>query len=119
MSCVPEDYVGCWQIMGCGREPGGRNAERDGVCVAARHPGSACWMLAGKPDHPDRTQVCHRIRDGRLTCETCRVYRQVHDALHHVEIRLAPRIAATAPGASPSGDHGDHFGRSWLDAIGW
>ncbi|MDP2167081.1 MAG: hypothetical protein Q8J64_01980 [Thermodesulfovibrionales bacterium] len=48
----------CWEVMGCGREPGGKNADKLGVCPAAtetrldgvhggKNAGRACWVVAG------------------------------------------------------------------------
>jgi signal transduction histidine kinase len=48
----------CWQVKGCGRQPGGANAEQLGVCpaaVAAEYDGTnggdnagrVCWAVAG------------------------------------------------------------------------
>jgi hypothetical protein len=49
----------CWEIMACGRQPGGDNAEELGICAAAlphehfegvnrgMHCGRFCWAVAG------------------------------------------------------------------------
>jgi hypothetical protein len=48
----------CWEVMKCGREPGGKNVEQLGVCPAAlanqydgvnkgRYGGRICWVVAG------------------------------------------------------------------------
>jgi hypothetical protein len=48
----------CWEAMGCGREPGGKNVKKLGTCPAAtderlnelhggKNAGRACWVLAG------------------------------------------------------------------------
>jgi hypothetical protein len=48
----------CWEVKGCGREPGGKNVKRRGVCPAAtderlnglhggKNAGRACWVIAG------------------------------------------------------------------------
>ncbi len=50
--------LNCWQVKGCGREPGGPKASELGVCAAARETrlmgvhrgqngGRACWAVAG------------------------------------------------------------------------
>lgn len=50
--------LNCWEFKNCGREPGGVNAEKDGVCAAAlegrldgfhggTNAGRACWAVAG------------------------------------------------------------------------
>lgn len=107
MSFVPEDHKSCWQIMHCGREPGGRNAEEQGICVAARMPGSACWLVAGRP-HPDPTNMCFRLRSGRKSCLDCKVYSLVHDVA----------LPSHSGGGGGGNGYGHHSG-SWLDAIEW
>jgi hypothetical protein len=53
-----EKPVNCWQYMSCGRESGGLNADRLGVCPAStdrrlhgihggKNGGRACWVIAG------------------------------------------------------------------------
>ncbi|EKD27322.1 MAG: hypothetical protein ACD_79C00761G0007 [uncultured bacterium] len=48
----------CWEIMRCGREPGGKNSEEKGTCPACTHKnysginkgqnaGRFCWAIAG------------------------------------------------------------------------
>jgi len=48
----------CWEVVRCGREPGGHFAERDGVCPAAvdtsadgvnsgENGGRVCWAISG------------------------------------------------------------------------
>lgn len=49
----------CWEVKKCGRQPGGENAEKLGVCPAAlpneyfdgvnkgKHCGRFCWAVAG------------------------------------------------------------------------
>jgi hypothetical protein len=48
----------CWEFKRCGREPGGMNAGKAGVCPAAtchfldgahggKNSGRACWVVAG------------------------------------------------------------------------
>ena len=54
---APVRWLNCWEATGCGREPGGKNAEH-GVCpaaVAREHDGinngcnggRHCWRIAG------------------------------------------------------------------------
>ncbi len=58
MTSVPEKPVNCWQYMSCGREPGGLNADRLGVCPVCKeseldgvhggkNAGRSCWIIAG------------------------------------------------------------------------
>jgi hypothetical protein len=50
--------LNCWEFKKCGREPGGENSERLGVCPATTdkkydglhggaNAGRACWLVAG------------------------------------------------------------------------
>jgi hypothetical protein len=54
----PGRKLNCWEYKKCGREPGGVNAEKYGVCSAAletrldgihggKNAGRACWAVAG------------------------------------------------------------------------
>lgn len=75
----------CWEVKQCGREPGGRNAERLGVCPAAtetrldgvhggKNAGRACWIVAGT--------MCGGKPQGTFaqkldSCEQCGFFKQV------------------------------------------
>lgn len=75
----------CWQVMNCGREPGGINAEKDGICPSAindaadglnegKNGGRACWAIAGT--------FCAGKVEGTFainleTCMLCGFYKQV------------------------------------------
>lgn len=77
--------LNCWQFRKCGRQQGGRNAERLGVCPASldcrldgiyggRNAGRACWMVAGT--------LCNGTPQGSFTekhweCESCGFYKKV------------------------------------------
>ncbi len=39
--------MNCWEFMKCGREAGGANAERLGVCPAYPDHGTHCAVIAG------------------------------------------------------------------------
>lgn len=52
------DKINCWEYKKCGREPGGENVDKLGVCIAAKehavngihggkNGGRACWAIAG------------------------------------------------------------------------
>ncbi|RMH03301.1 MAG: hypothetical protein D6702_06255 [Planctomycetota bacterium] len=54
--------LNCWEVMNCGREPGGEMAALRGVCPAATDPsfdgvnggraaGRFCWQVAGTMCH--------------------------------------------------------------------
>lgn len=77
----------CWEVKGCGREPGGQRAEEFGVCPAATareyngnnrgiNGGRYCWRVAGT--------LCQRAREAgeteegkRNKCATCSFHLQV------------------------------------------
>jgi hypothetical protein len=75
----------CWEIMGCERGPGGRNAAELGVCTAAtekkmdgvhggKNGGRSCWVLAGT--------LCGGTTQGAFvhkfySCEKCDFYKEV------------------------------------------
>ena len=53
-----KDLLNCWEVMTCGREKGGKNSAKDGVCPAAADQsfdginsgkcgGRFCWAVAG------------------------------------------------------------------------
>jgi len=55
---MPSTPLNCWEMQGCGREPGGTHARLHGVCPATRpgaydgindgrHGGRYCWRVAG------------------------------------------------------------------------
>jgi hypothetical protein len=76
----------CWEIMRCGREPGGEKASQLGICPAAltascdglnrgKNGGRICWAVAGT--------LCEGKTQGVFaqkisTCMTCEVFRIVH-----------------------------------------
>lgn len=52
---MEEHNINCWEFKKCGREPGGKNAERYGVCSASieidcdglndgKNGGRSCWL---------------------------------------------------------------------------
>jgi hypothetical protein len=75
----------CWEVMGCGREPGGKNAKELGVCAAATdkrlegvhggtNAGRACWVVAGTfCDGVVQGTFAQKYRD----CSACEFFRQV------------------------------------------
>ena len=55
---VEMERKNCWEIMRCGRQPGGQNETEQGTCLAAlpnefdninqgKHGGRYCWSVAG------------------------------------------------------------------------
>ena len=81
----------CWEIMKCGREPGGKNEKELGVCPAAievkangihsgKNGGRSCWAIAGT--------MCEGKVEGSFaqkfdTCMNCKFYKQVTEEEDH------------------------------------
>ena len=77
--------LNCWEAMGCGREPGGKNAEELGICPAAaeehldaihggRNAGRACWVVAGTLCSGEvHGTFAHKYKD----CGICEFYQKV------------------------------------------
>ena len=77
--------LNCWEIKKCGREPGGHNALKRGVCPASstascnginrgKNGGRICWAIAG-------TFCGNKIQGDfaqkSVSCMSCDVFRQV------------------------------------------
>jgi hypothetical protein len=77
----------CWEIMKCGREAGGVNAEELGVCPAAvfdeldgahggKHAGRVCWVVAGTMCGGEPVgSFAKKYKD----CRICEFYRLVKE----------------------------------------
>jgi hypothetical protein len=75
----------CWEVMKCGREPGGSNAAEHGICPAVtclkldsahggKNAGRVCWIVAGT--------MCGGEIQGSFAkkhtdCRKCRFYQMV------------------------------------------
>ncbi len=77
----------CWEVKRCGRQPGGTNAQRDGICPASTltavngvnggvNGGRACWALTGTLSGPAEKVQGTFARD-MTTCYACKFYEQV------------------------------------------
>lgn len=78
--------LNCWEFMRCGREPGGINAARLGICPAAadtsyhglnagRNGGRICWAVAGTCCGG---AVQGTFAEKRSTCVDCVFFQKVH-----------------------------------------
>lgn len=78
--------LNCWQYRNCGREPGGKNAEKLGICPAAKEQklhgihggtagGRACWVVPGTHhiDGPNEDYLIQKYR----RCSNCDFYKKV------------------------------------------
>jgi hypothetical protein len=75
----------CWEVKGCGREPGGKKAKELGVCPATteeglsgvhggKNAGRACWVVAGTFCKGEvQGTFAQKYRD----CTLCDFFRQV------------------------------------------
>jgi hypothetical protein len=77
----------CWEVKRCGRQPGGANAQRDGICPASTltavdgtnggiNGGRACWALTGTMSGPAEKVQGIFARD-MTSCYACKFYEQV------------------------------------------
>jgi hypothetical protein len=77
----------CWEVIACGREPGGEHVEDRGVCPAAMpseydglhggtHAGRFCWIVAG-PDCESGTHGC--MAQTLHHCIHCQFLKQVNE----------------------------------------
>ena len=79
--------MNCWEYLKCGREPGGDEAEKFGVCPAAqsntfngvnkgKYAGRFCWAIAGTYCYGE-TQGTHAKK--LQNCIHCKFLKMVHD----------------------------------------
>jgi eukaryotic-like serine/threonine-protein kinase len=75
----------CWEVVGCGREPGGRQAGELGVCPASLSGalgggnrgaarGRSCWAFPGTPCH---LWIEGKPGDQPVPCAQCELMQQV------------------------------------------
>jgi len=75
----------CWELMKCGREPGGQKADRSGICPAAADTsfdginsgvcaGRICWAVAGTFCNG---KIQGTFAEKRKSCTACEFYRKV------------------------------------------
>ncbi|MFH1723485.1 MAG: two-CW domain-containing protein [Elusimicrobiota bacterium] len=67
----------CWEIMKCGREPGGVNAGHSGVCPAFPDYGHSCWGVAGTVCGDDAPGTFAGKKWGCLDCEVFKRYERL------------------------------------------
>ncbi len=77
--------LNCWEMKKCGREEGGGNTKKDGVCPAAldsscnginngKNAGRICWALAGTFCGG---KVQGNFAQKQVSCMTCEVFKQI------------------------------------------
>ncbi|MEK6706479.1 MAG: two-CW domain-containing protein [Bdellovibrionota bacterium] len=63
----------CWEIKNCGREEGGINADKLGICPAAKNKlGRQCWWISGTLCGG---KVQGMFAEKEKNCMTCEVYK--------------------------------------------
>jgi hypothetical protein len=72
MRGMPSFIPSCWEVMGCGREPGGRNVLALGLCAFGKVKGGTCWLVAGDGRATGQDQ-CSYVKAGNR-CVDCRYY---------------------------------------------
>ncbi len=76
----------CWEAKKCGREPGGKNADKEGVCKSAlpglydgvnngKNQGRFCWAVAGNICLAEVTGTYSKF----IKCVSCDFFKKVHD----------------------------------------
>lgn len=106
----------CWEIMDCGREPGGRNAEDLGVCPVSTearldgvhggtNAGRSCWIVARAyaeqaghegPNARD-VEACLNCRFFQLVCE-----QEGHKLTRAIVLMDRLRMKTEAEGVPPA-----------------
>ena len=97
----------CWEVMDCGRQPGGAEAEEHGVCPAAietqldginagDNGGRACWVAAGVLSHA-RIEATFALDS---LCESCSFYQRVIEEEGSAFV-FSPKMIATPGRVEP------------------
>jgi hypothetical protein len=89
-------YQNCWEVLNCGREPGGAHAEERGVCPAAidqeahglnhgKNGGRICWAIVGTfcDGDPSGSNV-----ERNKVCSDCEFYQKVKAEEGFLEYRI-------------------------------
>ena len=85
-----EQKTTCWEFKQCGREPGGENVKKLGVCPVAvemradsihhgKNGGRCCWVVAGSLRKLENPGKDAREFD---TCQQCSFYKKVKEEEH-------------------------------------
>ncbi len=83
-----ESKMNCWEFKKCGREPGGKNAKKEGICPAAvettfdgfhsgKNAGRACWAVAGTFCGGDGGEPRGTYAQKFLDCTKCDFHHRV------------------------------------------
>lgn len=77
----------CWEFLQCGREPGGKNATRLGICPASietsadglnegKNGGRICWAISGTYCLKEMNGIFARKI---LSCRSCIFFKKVNE----------------------------------------
>lgn len=104
---MPSRKLNCWEVMGCGREPGGTHTDDLGPCPAAterscggancgQNAGRLCWAVGGTLCHGE---VCGTHAQKIEDCKACPFFKRVkYEEGAHFQL-LRPGLGATDPDA--------------------
>jgi hypothetical protein len=92
-----EEVMNCWEFMKCGREAGGSNVFKMGVCLAYPNDGKQCARVAGT--------VCGGEVQGTFAmkvfdCVKCDFYK----SKYYQHTNLNPQIIVTCKGVNRSSE---------------
>jgi len=100
---MPTRKLNCWEVIKCGRQPGGNRASDAGICPVSIHneydgvhggdkAGRACWSVEGRRTNRDTRQSFSQTFSD---CKTCAFFQQVKQ---EEESSLPLGFAATPAG---------------------
>ncbi|MCI5209872.1 MAG: hypothetical protein D3910_14010 [Candidatus Electrothrix sp. ATG2] len=86
---MKEKALNCWEVKECGREPGGKNINLDGICPAAideradgihhgKNGGRCCWLVFSTY-RAEGPYGCY-YDGGFNECQECDFYQMVKEA---------------------------------------
>ena len=92
------DNKNCWEYFDCGREPGGRNIEKSGVCAVfdndrldginhGKFGGRICWGVAGTLCPGEVEGVKAKNID---SCMHCDFYLKIKKEEAHPHFKIIP-----------------------------
>jgi hypothetical protein len=65
----------CWEFMECGRQSGGSNTDRLGVCPAYPNNGENCYLVAGTFCDG---KVLGTFAQEKRNCQNCEFFQKIH-----------------------------------------
>lgn len=76
----------CWEFMECGREEGGPNVDKMGLCPAYPNNGENCYLIAGTfcDGEPQG-----RYARGKNNCVMCKFFQKIHRPRLMTQVSMA------------------------------